>query len=165
MRKKQGKELDYLGEVTMTEMTLEEYLQSQAQTHKKRHITHPEFDDQCAVFKWAQMQENIYPELKYLFSTMNGVRLPIGLAVKAKKAGMKRGPLDIWFPVRRGCYCGLVIELKHGANKPDKEQLEWIAFLNSQGYYARAKWGHDETIKTIISYLEGRLCNEISVYL
>lgn len=116
----------------------------------------PEFDDQCAVFHWRQMQLNVYPELKYLFSTLNGVRLPIGVAVKMKRSGMTRGVLDIWLPVRRGGYAGLVIELKHGDNQPSEDQKDWIEFLLSQGFYAVATWGVDETIGEITKYLERR---------
>ena len=58
---------------------------------------------------------------------------------------------------RRGKYVGLAIELKVGKNKPTPEQIEFINFLNAQGYYACAKWGQDEVKETIISYLEGRL--------
>jgi hypothetical protein len=96
-----------------------------------------------------------YPDLRYLFSTLKGVRLPIGLAKKAKAAGNKRGVPDIWLPVRRGKYAGLVIELKHGDNKPSDEQLDWLKFLNSQGFCAALAWGADEAISLIERYLDG----------
>lgn len=118
----------------------------------------PEFDDQCAIFAWREMQLNVYPELKYLFSTLNGVRLPIGTAVKMKRAGMTRGVLDIWLPVRRGRYSGLAIELKHGGNKPTTEQKDWISHLNDNGYFfAVVCYGVDETTKIITEYLEEKL--------
>jgi hypothetical protein len=124
---------------------------------KKRHRNQPEFDDQCAVFRWRMLMVYQYPELKYLFSTLNGVRLSMWVATKMKRSGMTKGVLDLWLPCRRGEYAGLVIELKHGDNHPTAEQQEWIAFLNSQGYFACARWGHEDTIATITAYLEGRL--------
>jgi hypothetical protein len=125
---------------------------------KGRKVKHeqPEFDDQVAVFQWRNLQLNVYPELKYMFSTLNGVRLPIGVAVKMKRSGMTRGVLDIWLPVRRGGYSGLVIELKHGDNDTTPEQKEWIEFLKDQGFCAVATWGVDETIGEITNYLERR---------
>ena len=143
--------------MTLDEMTIAEYQFLTNQGKKISHHGQPEFDDQCAVFGWRQNQLSIYPELKYLFSTLNGVRISIGVATKMKRAGMTRGVLDIWLPARREPYCGLVIELKVGRNTPSEEQLDWIAYLNSQGYYACAKWGYQETINTIIAYLERKL--------
>lgn len=46
-----------------------------------------EHDEQTAVFQWAMIKSNRYPELELLQGSLNGVRLPVGLAVKAKKAG------------------------------------------------------------------------------
>lgn len=137
----------------MEEMELEDYLKLPQKKKREEH----EYHDQCAIFQWAKLQEAAYPELKYLFSTLNGVWLPVGLAKKAKASGNKRGVPDIWLPVKRGRWSGLVVELKHGDNQPSPEQLDWIAFLNGQGYYAMPVWGVEETINTIILYLEGKL--------
>jgi len=140
--------------MTATEMTLEEYLTHQSK-HKPR--AQPEYEAQVGVFQWAEENEAEYPDLKYLFSTLNGVRTSPGIAAKAKKAGNKRGVPDIWLCAKRGPYAGLVIELKHGENRPSPEQKLWIAYLNSQGFYACVCWGTGEATRTIINYLEGRI--------
>jgi len=113
-----------------------------------------EYDTQCAVFKWELTERVRHPELKFMFSTLNGVRLTVGGAVKAKKAGNKKGVLDIWLPVKRGKYSGLVIELKKEiGGVVSKEQKEWIAFLNEQGFMAVVCRGFVETVTEIKTYL------------
>jgi hypothetical protein len=75
-----------------------------------------------------------YPELNLLNGFLNGVKLNIGQAVKAKNAGMKRGYPDIFLPVPRNGYHGLFIELKRrysGSVSP--EQKAWISDLKQQG--------------------------------
>ncbi|PKN83361.1 MAG: VRR-NUC domain-containing protein [Chloroflexi bacterium HGW-Chloroflexi-8] len=120
---------------------------------KRTHHSQPEFDDQVAVFGWRQYQVNIYPELKYMFSTLNGVRVSIGLATKMKRAGMTRGVVDIILPAKNKYFAGLFIELKHGDNKPSNDQKEYLAFLNLQGYFATVCNGSDDAIRTIEYYL------------
>jgi hypothetical protein len=61
-----------------------------------RHIfKRSEYDEQVAVFEWALLNENRFPELKLMTGSLNGVRLTIGQAVKAKKTGLKPGFPDI----------------------------------------------------------------------
>jgi hypothetical protein len=112
-----------------------------------------EHETQCEIFRWAETEIVRHPELKYMFSTLNGVRLNIGQAVKAKKAGNKKGVPDIWLPVKRGQYSGLVIELKSMTGTASDEQLEWIAFLQAQGYRACLCFGFMESVNTIKGYL------------
>lgn len=113
-----------------------------------------EYQEQCAIFKLAQLYSREYPELVYLSGSLNGVRLRIGQAVKAKAAGMKQGIPDLFLPVRRGKYSGLFIELKRikgGSIQP--EQKLWAKFLVSQGYQHHFCRGSDAAWQTIIHYL------------
>jgi len=123
--------------------------------HTGKKITHsqPEFDYQCAIFQWRKFQLNVYPELKYMFSTLNGVRVSIGTATKMKRAGMTRGIVDIILPAKNKYYSSLFVELKHGDNKPSKDQLDYISFLNKQGHLALVCWGFEEAINVIENYL------------
>ena len=116
-----------------------------------------EYSEQCVVFQWVKLHKKKYPELKWLFSTLNGVKLNIGQAVKAKKSGMKAGVSDIILPAKNNKYSGLFIELKVGKNKPSKEQLEFIEFTRSQGFYSQVSYGSVEAIDLIVDYLEGNL--------
>ena len=111
---------------------------------------------QVQLFEWAQLQAGKYPELELLNGSLNGVRLRIGQAVKAKRGGMKRGYPDIFLPIRRGQYSGLFIELKIDRNKPSLEQRDWISALRGQGYKAEVCWGFDEAKDMILNYVAGK---------
>ena len=122
-----------------------------------------EADDQAAIFRWAEFHRRYHPELALLNGSLNGVRLTIGQAVKARKQGMKRGFPDIFLPVPKGGYHGLFIELKvepyrNHKNKMvypkiSKEQRWWIEELTKQRYKAVVCKGYDAAINEIDSYL------------
>lgn len=115
-----------------------------------------EYQQQANIFEFAKLMSKQYPELEMLVGSMNGVRLTIGQAVKAKKAGMKRGYPDIRLDVARGIYHGLRIELKRrrgGVVSP--EQKTWLKSLLREGYLAVVCRGEDEAKETIMRYLEG----------
>jgi len=113
-----------------------------------------EYHEQVAIFEWAELQQGKWPELALLNGSLNGVKLTIGQAVKAKKAGMKRGYPDMFLPVARREWHGLFIELKVGKNKASPEQKTWIEALQGQGYCAVICYGANEAIEVIRSYLE-----------
>lgn len=46
-----------------------------------------EHQEQCIIFEWAKIMSSQYPELKLLNASLNGVRLSIGQATKAKRSG------------------------------------------------------------------------------
>lgn len=124
-------------------------------------ITVPEEKEQQRIFKWAETAKLTHPELELLNGSMNGVRLTIGQAVKAKKAGMKKGFPDINLPVPKGIYHGLYIELKiKSGGKVSKEQKWWKEKLTEQGYCSVICKGYDDAISVILWYLAGK-CIEI----
>jgi len=61
-----------------------------------------EHNEQVAVFAWARWAEAQYPELALLFAVPNGGARNKVTAARLKAEGVKRGVLDIWFPVARG---------------------------------------------------------------
>jgi len=128
---------------------------SKRQLNSSELFARSEWREQVAVFDWAESAQCQYPELKYLTGSLNGVRLSIGSAVKAKRAGLKQGAPDLSLDVARRPYHGLRIELKAMDGKLDKEQMDWLQFLQDQGYRAVACWGSDQAINEITSYLEG----------
>lgn len=112
-----------------------------------------------------------YPDVIFTFDA-SGLRLPIGLAKKAKRMRSGRGMCDMMiFKVKpiNGCilpYYGLFIEIKvdvsdvylkdGGTIKKDKhveEQAEMIYRLNQEGYFATFGFGFDECKKFIDAYL------------
>lgn len=112
-----------------------------------------EYDDQCAVIEWSKYHLKEYPELLLLEGSMNGVRLPIGLAIKARNQGMLKGMPDLCLHVSRGDHNGLHIEMKHGKNKPSAHQLHKMALLEEEGRMCVVCYGAQAAIRTIQGYL------------
>ena len=114
-----------------------------------------EYTEQVEIFKWSKTLEEQYPCLKYLNSSLNGIRLPIGLAMKAKRSGLIKGYPDIFLPYKTKLHNGLFIELKKTkGGLLSKEQREFINYLNSQSYLAFVCRGADEAKIAILNYIE-----------
>lgn len=116
-----------------------------------------EYLEQVAIFQWRDMNLKKYPELELLHSNLNGVKLTIGQAVKAKRAGALKSLPDLFLPVRKGGYggySGLYIELKASGGKPTKQQIEMLEKLELQGF--RTMWceGAKEAIYNIVTYMQ-----------
>lgn len=113
-----------------------------------------EHGHQVAVFCWAALNTQKYPELRWLHAIPNGGLRDKVVAGKLKAEGVKRGVADIFLPVRRGISCGLYIEMKKPGGKATPEQKEFGAFVQSQGYlfYVCDHWQH--AVNIIDSYLE-----------
>jgi hypothetical protein len=121
-----------------------------------------EYHEQVKLFQMRDLYLSKYPDLKYLNSSLCGIRLSIGLAVKAKRMGMPKGFPDINLPTKRSNFSGLYIELKRPAIKSlgvkagtlKKEQKEWIAYLGSQGYFVDVCRGAENALNIILGYLD-----------
>lgn len=122
---------------------------------KKRKSSSPlESTEQELVFVWARANQIKHPALQLLNGSLNGVRLTMGLRVKAKRQGMPKGYPDIFLPVGIGGFYGLFVELKRvegGVVSPDQER--WLKRLNAEGFRAVVARGHEEAIETIKNYL------------
>ena len=112
-----------------------------------------EAQEQRALFKWAGLAEQKYPELRLLHHIPNGGKREARTAINLKREGVKAGVPDICLPVARGEYHGLYIELKAGKNKTSSKQEEWIKLLIEQGYYVKVCYGWLEAREVIESYL------------
>lgn len=121
---------------------------------KKNSKIPTELQEQIAVFNWAKSMIDMYPMLKYMNASLNGVRLTIGQANLAKKSGLVKGYPDIFLPFNNGVYNGLFIELKRikGGVVSD-EQKDFIGYLNNQGYLAVVCKGSQSAIEEIVNYL------------
>ena len=114
----------------------------------------PEYELQKSIFEWAALNKYKYPELKWMHSSLNGIRLTIGQAVKAKKAGMRKGIFDILIPFPFDCSNGLFIECKAGKNKLTDEQLEFKEDAENNGYICGVVRSLQEFIDLINWYFE-----------
>lgn len=126
------------------------------QTTRTRLPEPTEYEEQVKIFEWAALAQAEFPDLELLIGSLNGVRLSIGAAVKAAKAGLKRGYPDLTLLVPKGQFYGLLIELKRQKSGfVSAEQRDWIMRLNLNGYRAVVCRGADSAINEIKSYLRG----------
>lgn len=113
-----------------------------------------EEQEQAAVFEWAVLMRNQFPELSLLFHIPNGGWRAPATAAKLKAQGVKAGVPDLFLPVARGGFHGLWIELKRQHDgKLSKPQKEWIDDMRKQGYKAERANGADEAIAILQEYL------------
>ena len=113
-----------------------------------------ERDEQTALFEWAAVMVNSYPELELMHHIPNGGSRNKIEAVNLKRQGVKPGVPDICLPVARGNYHGLYIELKAGNNKTTDKQDKWLSALNKQGYAVCICRSWLEAKEKILKYLE-----------
>lgn len=113
-----------------------------------------EHEHQAALFKWAEAMQEQYPELMLLFAVPNGGFRHISTARKLKKEGVKAGVPDVWLPVPRKDYSGLIIEFKFGKNKPTSLQNWWIEKLKVNKYMVAVVWDWIDAKDYIIRYLK-----------
>ena len=119
-------------------------------------MRHIEDEHQAALFRWANVARQKYPELDMMFHVPNGGKRDAREAARLKKQGVKPGVPDICLPVPRDAYHGLWIELKADrSRKATKVQKEWISNLNAVGYKAMICFGWDMARDAIIGYLDG----------
>lgn len=104
--------------------------------------------DQIALSTWLKMQG-----IRFTASA-NGGKRHLWEAMKFKRMGVSSGFPDIFVPIPSGGYHGLFIELKRkSGGKVSNVQIEWLAFLRGQGYFAEVCIGFEEAKKTVLSYL------------
>ena len=114
-----------------------------------------EHNEQVAVFAWAGREEARYPELALLFAVPNGGRRDKITGARLKAEGVKPGVPDIWWPVARGPYHGLVIELKADKGRPTPKQKAWLAALEAQGWKVMVCVGAAAAVQVIEWYAAG----------
>lgn len=121
--------------------------------------TRSEYDEQVAIFEWAEMYQNQYPDLFLLNGSIyGGIKIEPKYLNKLIRAGMKKGKPDINLPVARGGYFGLWIELKRrGGPKPTQEQVDWLMRLSKAGHYCVCCKGSDAAISVIKQYITGQI--------
>jgi len=113
-----------------------------------------EHNEQVRLFAWAEWARMERPELGLLFAVPNGGRRDAVTGARLKAEGVKAGVPDVWLPVARQGYHGLVIELKADATKrASREQERWLADLMEQGYLAVVCHGCEAAKGVIRAYL------------
>lgn len=111
-----------------------------------------EHQEQVAVFIWAELHQTTRPELALLHAIPNGGHRHKAVAIRLKAEGVKSGVPDIVWPLPRGRFHGLYLEMKYGKNKPSQNQKWWLGQLEKQGYSTTVCWGFEEAIDAIETY-------------
>lgn len=118
-----------------------------------------EHEHQVAVIRWAELTKAKHPELRLLHSVPNGGYRRGREAKRLKAEGVRPGVPDLCFPVARGGFHGLYIEMKKPkcaksrAGTLSLEQSQWLNDLADQGYLAVVCVGFEAAINTLESYL------------
>lgn len=123
-----------------------------------------EHQEQMALFQMAAIYEHDYPELMWMFAVPNGGLRNKAVAGKLKAEGVKSGVPDIWLPVARDNFHGLVIELKVEDGRLSDNQKKWIQFLNEHGYLALEIHGADLAFEILTAYLAEKSVNGKTLY-
>lgn len=128
-------------------------------------MTSEEHNQQATLFAWARAMENEYPELRLLFAVPNAGKRTVRQNAKGqwyssggqwmKAEGLKKGVPDIWFPVARLEYHGLVIEMKSLKGTLSHEQKQWLDMLNEQRYLTAVCRSWVDAANLIMRYLIG----------
>ena len=133
-------------------------------------MKHIESYEQRDVISWARIASRQYPELEWLHSSLNGVKVnSIRQAQILKAEGMKSGICDLFLPLPKWTfndsgdkimqYAGLYIEMKKpktassAKGSLSQSQKDFIEYANSVGYKASVAYGAREAIQIIKDYL------------
>lgn len=126
-----------------------------------------ESGQQKALFLWAAQSVGKYPQLAYMFAVPNGFFATIAQKGKMKAEGLRNGVPDIFLPVwkigdRRvfhGCFIEMKIEKYRNRKNGgcSEEQIDFINYAASAGYYCKVCYNWMEARDTLIAYLEGKL--------
>jgi hypothetical protein len=101
----------------------------------------------------VRAHEEQHPHLRFLHSIPNGGKRKKSVAAKMKMEGQRAGVLDYFWPYKAGTYPGLYIELKTvRKGKRSKEQREFAAFAESQGYMVVFAKGWREAWAAVCDY-------------
>ena len=114
----------------------------------------PEAIEQAKVIAWARANENNYPYLWMLHSSLNGVKMTKAQAGRAIAQGMLSGVPDLFLPVPKNGYHGLFIEMKYGSNKVTENQEKFLQNAANAGYAVSVCYSANEAIKRIEDYYQ-----------
>jgi len=132
-------------------------------------VTGSEDGEQAALFCWAALNTDKYPQLKNLFAIPNGGNRHIVEAMKFVGTGTRSGVPDICLAwananIKRNpvLYHALYIELKiekyrnHKNGGCSNEQIIWHERLVAAGYFVKVCYGWIEARDCLVNYWECR---------
>ena len=114
----------------------------------------PEAIEQAKVIAWARANENNYPYLWMLHSSLNGLKRTKNAQGKAKQQGMLSGVPDLFLPVKNNYFNGLYIEMKSTKGRVSVEQSHYLKCAAENGYSVVVCYSAVDAINTIKAHLE-----------
>lgn len=115
-----------------------------------------EHAQQVAVFCWAALNFERYPDLRMMFAIPNGGLRSKITAANLKAEGVRAHVPDIFLPVPRGPWHGMFIEMKKVGGRVDPGQADFVLKLRQLDYGACVCVGWQEAVQTIEAYLNWR---------
>lgn len=117
-----------------------------------------EHQDQAQIVTWLKAA-GLWD--KYgIFSVPNGIPLPGSQKARSriinymKREGMRPGVADMVFPVARGGYFGMYLEMKRKTGgELSEEQRRFIGIVEMNGYFTAVPNGYDDAMRIIEDYL------------
>lgn len=112
-----------------------------------------EDNEQAFLVQWTKRHGP--PEASRLLHIPNGGHRSKSQGALLKLTGVQKGVPDLFLPVPRNFRHGLWIELKSldPKSRPTKEQQEWLAYLEGQGYAVAVCRGFEAARDEILNYL------------
>lgn len=127
-----------------------------------------ESSQQKALFVWAALASEQYPQLKYLFHIPNGGLRDMRTAVNLKAEGVRAGVPDVFLPhctiaesLPSEGYFGCWIEMKIEKHRNRKnggcsdDQLVWHKYLKDAGYHVAVCYSWTEARDVLMNYIKG----------
>jgi hypothetical protein len=115
-----------------------------------------ESEHQIALFQWRENEVRCgrHDLLTLLFIPNGGGFVTEKIIFHGRKFGYLCGVPDLFWPVPRGGFHGLFIELKslHGAARPERSQLWCHKLLRANDYAVAVCHGHGDAIEEINRY-------------
>jgi hypothetical protein len=109
---------------------------------------------QVALFMWAAMNREKYPELEWMFAIPNGGERNGIVAARMKAEGVRSGVSDIMLPTARGGFHGLFIEMKKPGGKESENQKRFGSHVGMQGYLHKCCDSWEIARDLLVEYLE-----------
>lgn len=119
-----------------------------------------EHGHQVAFFQWAATISAI-PHMDMLYAVPNGGERNLKVAANMKAEGVKSGVPDVVWPVPRGMFAGLYLELKvpgkvnHANGGRQDNQVKWHKKLVAQRYMVATCYGWQAMAATVNNYWFG----------
>jgi hypothetical protein len=112
--------------------------------------------EQARVIKWSHKVavREVMPDLRWLHHSPNGGKRDALAGAQMKALGVKPGWPDLILPVSNQAFTpGLVIEMKSATGSTSKEQKEWLAHFEAQGWQIRIARTAQEARLHLCQYL------------